>query len=97
MKRTYHLEESNLEEDAELDMEVDSSTDMVVRLFRLSLTAGILCAPAIPQKVNHPTLHIQWFQIRVGSFVSEYQIFFPSNLLNQSHILRSRVTTRALL
>ena len=39
-------------EDSELDMEVDSSTDMVARLFRLSISNGVLCLPAGPHKVE---------------------------------------------
>ena len=39
-------------EDAELDMEdLDSSMDMVARLFRMSINSGILCLPAVPTKV----------------------------------------------
>jgi hypothetical protein len=39
-------------EDAELDMgDLDSSLDMVARLFRMSITSGILCQPALPAKV----------------------------------------------
>ncbi len=44
-------DDADFEEDDELDMEVDSSTDMVSRLFRLSITNGIICAPVGPVKV----------------------------------------------
>jgi hypothetical protein len=44
-------DDADFEEDDELDMEVDSSTDMVSRLFRLSITNGIICAPIGPVKV----------------------------------------------
>ena len=40
-------------EDSELDMEdLDSSLDMVTRLFRMSITSGILCQPVAPTKVK---------------------------------------------
>ena len=41
-----------MEEDGEMDVEVDSSTDMVARLFRLSINSGVICSPATPTKVQ---------------------------------------------
>ena len=45
-------EDLDVEEDGEMDVEVDSSTDMVARLFRLSINSGVICSPATPTKVQ---------------------------------------------
>ena len=52
---TWYLdftEDLDVEEDGEMDVEVDSSTDMVARLFRLSINSGVICSPATPTKVQ---------------------------------------------
>ena len=55
-------------EDAELDMEdLDSSMDMVARLFRMSINSGILCLPAVPTKVSTDT-NLKCRGIHLGFF-----------------------------
>lgn len=50
----FQSEQDGLDnEDTEQDMEVDSATDMVARLFRLSISNGVLCLPATPNKTTH--------------------------------------------
>ena len=80
-----------------MDVEIDSSMDMVTTLARLSINAGIICIPASPHKVK--TKH-RFFLLKFESrnhlktrkivpFYSTlfYNSYFKSNYHTQPHVV----------